>query len=154
MSKNLRNVASYRGVNLCRVYHTAESFSVVCITLLSQIPRFRFRSLHHTAESINAVCTSRTHKSQSTPWQAAHRRVNLLGVQHTAESISVVGSTPPSQSPWCACSTPPSQSPRCASHHMESIYTPWRQNRNIRLFLIAFKGTIRKNPFKGNFHTL
>ena len=27
--------------------------------------------------------------------------------------------------------------------------TPWKQNRNLHLFLVAFKGTIRRNPLRG-----
>ena len=31
----------------------------------------------------------------------------------------------------------------------ETNCTPWSQNRNLHLSLVAFKGTIRRNPFRG-----
>ena len=78
---------------------------------------------------------------------ASHRGVKLIGVHATAESDSAV------------CITPLSQAPRCASyrgvklrgvhHTAESKCTPGSQNRNLYKSLGAFKGTIRRNPLRG-----
>ena len=53
-------------------------------------------------------------------------------------------------------SIPPlSQAPRCVSHGgvkvptAESNCTLWNQNRNFCESLVAFKATIRRNPFRG-----
>ena len=64
-------------------------------------------------------------------------------MHHTAESSSTV------------CIIPQSKAPLCASHRgvkmhtAESKCTPRSQNRNLWKFLDAFKGTIRRNPFRG-----
>ena len=57
------------------------------------------------------------------------------------------------------CITPGSQVPKCASscwvglhgvhHTAESNFTLQSQNRNLWESLVAFKGTTRRNPFRG-----
>ena len=76
------------------------------------------------------------------------------GVHHTTESSNKNFSKSSA-----VCITPRSYAPWCASHHgvklhgvhhtAESNCTPGSQNRNLRESLVAFKGTIRKNPFRG-----
>ena len=73
-------------------------------------------------ESISAVC--RTPRSQSRQC-AGHHRDDLSILQHTAETISAF------------CNTPQRQ----------TMYIPRSQNWNLNLSLVAFKETIRKNPF-------
>ena len=63
------------------------------------------------------------------------------------EKISEVCIPPLSQSPWCAsyCGDD-----RHGVHHTaETNCTPRRQNWNLHLSLVAFKGTIRRNPLGG-----
>ena len=72
--------ASYRGVRLCGVHHTAESDSAVCI-----IPQ----SYENKASAKTLRC-------------ASHCGVGLRGVHHTAESSSAVCIIPQSQALRCA----------------------------------------------------
>ena len=81
---------------------------------------------------------------------------------HTAESDSAVydESSDPNFSKKCVvCITPRSLAPQCASHcgvklhgvhhTAKSKYTPGSQNKIFSWFLVAFKGTIMRNPFRG-----
>ena len=118
--------ASHRGVKLSGVHPTTESSSVVCITPQSQ---------GHQMSQKTSLC-------------ASNRRVRLHSVLPTAESDSAV------------CITQRSQAPLCASHHgvklrgahhtEESNCTPRSLNRSLCEGLVAFKGTIRRNPFRVN----
>ena len=109
------------------------------------------RGLQHTAESSSAVSNtprSQLHQnSQKTPRCATHRGVWLRGSQHTAELSSAVCTTPRSQAPRFA--THRGVKLRGLQHTAESKCTPRSQNRNLWESLVAFKGTIRKNPFRG-----
>ena len=90
--------ASYRGVRLRCVQHTAGLDSVVCITpqrqdnKISQKTqqcashcRVRLRGMHHTEESNSTVCI--IPRSQ-TPRCASLRGVKLRVVLHTVESVT------------------------------------------------------------------
>ena len=44
--------------------------------------------------------------------------------------------------------------PACVHHTAESNCTPWSQNRNLWESMVAIKGTIRRNPFRGEFFEL
>ena len=105
--------------------------------------RFRFRRDIRILKS-STVCIP----PQSQTLQCASPRwVRLRGVHPTVESSSTM------------CITPWSQAQRCASHRwvklcgvhhtVESNCTLRSQNRNLCESLIPFKGTIRRNSFKG-----
>ena len=84
--------------------------------------------------------------SKKTLQYASHRHINPHSVHHTAESIFVVCITRQSQSLWCASH---GRVNLCGVHHTaESNYT---QNWNLHLSLVAFKGTIRRNPLGGEY---
>ena len=169
--------ASYRGVRLRGLQHTAESItnqvSVLIRRFTNAISRWCLKILiwnwycksqivqgiFFTSEVFRKNGVERRSKYENTknghfrisltPRSATHRGVNctkilkkLRGVQHTA-----------------VCNTPRSQAPRSATHRRvklrglqhtaESKCTPRSQNRNLWESLVAFKGTIRKNPFRG-----
>ena len=100
-----------------------------------------------------------------TPQCATHCRVEHRGVYPTMESSSAVCITSRSQGHQISqensavCIPPRSQTPRCASHrrvklhgvhHTEESKCKLRsQNQNLYESLGAFKGTIRRNPFRG-----
>ena len=96
--------------------------------------------VHPTMESNSAVCI--TPRSQ---WSKFVKK--LGGVHPTTESSSAM------------CFPLQSQSWRCLSHFgvklcyvhhtAESNCSPQSQNRNLCFSLVAFKGTIRRNPFRG-----
>ena len=108
------------------MHHTAKSNSVVCIILQSQL----FQNFQE----------SRTHNISNSPWYASLCRDNLRGMHYTSESISRV------------CTTPRSQSPRRVSHRGVNIggmiHTSESESK-ILLVSYFFKGTIRRNLFKG-----
>ena len=87
------------------------------------------------------------------PRCASHHRVKLLSLIPTAESSDHFFSQKTS---WCdtaesdstVCILPQSQAPRCALHRRVKL-TPPSQNQNLCMSLVAFKGTIRRNPFMG-----
>ena len=85
---------------------------------------------------------------RSQTWRcAAHHGDKLCGVHPTAESDSAVCIIPWSQALRFA--THRGVKLRGLQHTLESKCTPRSQNRNLWESLVAFKGTIRKNPFRG-----
>ena len=109
------------------------------------------------------------------PWCASHRTVKLCGVRHTAESIDQkflkillcasyhwawlpVGVHPTAKSAVCILShrrvklrsvhpTEESSSAVCIAPRSQTAQS--RVNIEIFESLVAFKGTIRRNPFRG-----
>ena len=99
--------------------------------------------------------------------QTAHRIVNLPGVYHNEET----NCSTQSQSPRCLSQwrdklhTAESISPVCITtkretahrrvnlpsvyHNEETNCAPRSQNQNLCLSLVAFKGTVRRNPITG-----
>ena len=92
--------------------------------------------------------------------------VKLRGVMHTVESVTCQVSVWSEmlrllflcESSSSVCITPRSQAPRCASyrgvkfsdmhHTTESNCTPQSKNQILWESLVAFKGAIRRNPFR------
>ena len=87
------------------VHHSAETISVVCITLQRQFPwcallcRDNIRGVHHSAETISVVCIT---LQRPYPWSASLCRDNIRGEHNTAETISMECITLQRQYPWCA----------------------------------------------------
>ena len=90
-----------------------------------------------------------------TPRCASHRVVSDQNLsKNSAVCIPLL-----SQARQCASQPLQSQSWRCLSHcgvklcsvhhTAESNCSPQSQNRNLCFSLVAFKGTIRRNPFRG-----
>ena len=109
--------------------------------------------VQYTTEMISAACT------HCGDYLSAHCQDDLSGVQHTAEIVSAVCCTPLRSSPWCMCNIPRRWSQRCATHRRDDLSsvehtaetncTPRSQNQNLHLSQVAFNGTIRRNPFRG-----
>ena len=78
---------------------------------------------------------------------ATHCGDDLRGMQHTAEIISAVCNIPQWSSQGCA--THRGDDLRGMQHTTEINCTPQNQNQNLHLSLVAFKETIRRNPFRG-----
>ena len=76
----------------------------------------------------------------------AHHRDDLSGVQHTVVIISVVCNTPRSQSRQCAAYR--GDDPTHRGDDLRGAQQQ-NQNRNLHLSMVAFKETIRRNPFRG-----
>ena len=104
------------------------------------------------------------------PRCASHCGVKLRNVHPTAESNSAVCFPPWSQAPWCASHCRVncnkflkklcvSQASRCSSHcgvelhgvhhTTESNCTLGSQNRNLFESLVGLKGTVGRNPLRG-----
>ena len=84
----------------------------------------------------------------------AHRRVKLHNVHHTVESSdpNFWKSSAVCIIRWSQALRSPSQGGfklRTMHHTRESPCTPWSQNKKIWCSLVAFKGTIGRNPFRG-----
>ena len=129
----------------------------MCIIPRSQTPwcasncRARLHSVHHTVGSDSAGCiTQQSHEnkvSKNTPRSEFHHRVRPC-VFHTAESIDPNFSK---NSTVCII-------PQCASqcgvklrnvHHTAESNCTWQSlNQKFNWSLVAFKGTIRKNPLR------
>ena len=135
------------------MHHTVGSSSAVCmIPPLSQAlrcashHRVKLCVVHHIAESWKKVY-------EKTPWCAFPRGVILRDVHPSTESSD------PNFSKNSVVCTPRSQDPGyasylgvklCGAHHTEeSSCIPLSQNRNLWESLVAFKGTVRRNPFRG-----
>ena len=115
--------------------HTADLDSTVCISPLSQDLlcashcEVKLRGVHHTAESSDqnfskssAVCIPPQSRA---PRCACHHGVKLCGVHPTAESSSAV----------------------CITHLSQTAH---RGVKSKSLLVSGcFKGTIRRNPFRG-----
>ena len=128
------------------MHPTVESSSAVCFLLRSQALRcaahqgVKLCSVHPTAESglltfskNSEVCIPLRYQA---PRCASYRGVKLRGVLHTGESSSAV------------CCTPGSQALRCASHRGVKLHTVESKSKFLES-LVAFKGTIRRIPFRG-----
>ena len=124
--------------------------------------RVELHGLHLTLKSSSTVCIP--------PWSQAPQcvsrcRVKLCSVHHTPESSDpnffkkLCGIYPSSESSSALRIPPQSQTPRYASYHWvkfssvhhttESNYTPRSQNLKFCWSLVSFKGTIRRNSFRG-----
>ena len=115
--------------------------------------RVRLHGVHHTAESDSTVCY--------TPWSQAPQCASYHGVKGTNFLKKLCGVHPTAESSSAVCFLPWSQALRCASyrgvklqgvhHTIESKCTPRTRSQNQNLYesLGAFKGTIRRNPFRG-----
>ena len=128
------------------MHPTAESDSEVCITPQSQTPRCasyrgdKLHSVHPNAESSSAACI--------TSWSRDKNFFLKLRSVH-----------PTAMSDYAVCITSLSQTLRRASHHgvrlpgvhhtVKSNCTPQSQNRNICESLVGLKGTVERNPFRG-----
>ena len=142
MCNTLRWATYWGGDNLSGVQHTAESRALILEKKLGGV--------QHTVEIISAVSAVCSIPRRWSPRCATHRKDDFLSVQPTAEMISSV------------CNPPQRWFPRCATHRRDDIRgvqlrvhtaeincTPRNQNRNLHLSVVAFKETIRRNPFRG-----
>ena len=121
----------------------------------------RLHGVHHTTESSNqnfskssAVCIP--------PWSQALRCASHRGVKVTKFLKKLCGVHPTMESDSAVCFPLQSQTPRCASHSGVKLrgvlpttksssavcITPRSQNQNLYESLGAFRGTIRRNPFR------
>ena len=138
--------------------HTIEIISTVCNTprrwsLYTPQRRSQLCATHrgddlggaqHTAEIISEVCNT----PQRWSWQCAvYCRDDLRGVQPTEEMISAVCNPLRRWSPRCA--THRGDDLRSVQHTSEINCTLQNQNQNLHFSIIAFKETIRRNPFMG-----
>ena len=98
-------------------------------------------TVHPTGESSTRVCIPPRS-------QVIKISQKLCGLHLTAESNSAVCIKPRSQALLCASHRGVKL---CGVHHSaESNCTPQSQNQNLCESLVPFKGTIRRNPFRGS----
>ena len=181
--------ASYRGVWLHGVHHTADSVSALCITpwchenkVTEKTPRcashcrVKLCSVHPSAESSSApwsqklakclfwseilrllfLCDAlRNYYEIYTASQKLFKKSFLLQTDVTNSKARKQTFSKKSDSDSGVCIIQQSQASRCASHRgvklhsAESNCTPRSQNRKFHWSLAAFKGTIMRDPFRG-----
>ena len=140
--------------NLHGMHSTVEMIFVVCIPPRRWSPQWAARwgdcsNFQHFIPNIFSCCFLKIFEFGAlvSAWrQELQIRKNLHGVQHTAEMISEVCISPLSQSQWCGSYRRDNR--RGVHHTAETNCTLQRQNWNLYLALVAFKGIIRGNPLR------
>ena len=123
------------GVELFGVHHTMELSFAMCILLWS----WALRCASHRVVKLGRVLPNAesSFKGCITQWNQVHQIAQkLCGVHPTAESSSTIAS-------HCGVKL------RIVHHTAKSNCTPQSQNWNLCEYLVASKGTIRRNTFCG-----